>query len=313
MSTPMPDVPNDFSAPGDMSPADLAEYLRRLRANAAAAAAGANPVGNENVMGTAAQPAVTTSDPNDPMAVSRMLGFAKAAAPSINGSYTANVLAKLGRNTGPAQPTNPSEYDKLYDPNTYDLPQDLARRQAAMGTFDASSKLATAEAERGKTGAEAVREGAKAREADANAGLLKSETGTGDGRPSTAKDVEALSKAGKDSTDPAFKKRVDARIAELTGMKPAPPEGPSIWSRIASAFHGASASPSPDAAGALAGGGPQAQPGQGQPQAGAPVAPVTPNPKQVAWGGNGIGIYTDPSGVRSMWRRVPGGMIKITQ
>jgi hypothetical protein len=209
-----------------MSPAELADYLRRLRSSAAAAAAGANPVGNENVMGTLASPAVTSTDPNDPMAVSQMLGFAKAAAPSINGSYTANVLSKLGRNTGPAQPTNPAEYDKLYDPNTYDLPQDLARRQAAMGTFDASSKLATAEAERGKTGAEVGKIGAETGRLGAEARSITEDMGgknqmiTALGRIASNPNLEA------DTATAVANRLLDLSGAEPLPTKPTTPKAP---------------------------------------------------------------------------------------
>jgi len=284
MSTPMPDVPNNASIPGDLSPDDLAEYLRRLRANAAAAAAGANPVGNENVMGTAAQPAVTTSDPNDPMAVSRMLGFAKAAAPSINGSYTANVMAKLGRNTGPAQPTNPSEYDKLYDPNAYDLPQDLARRQAAMGSFEASSKLATAEAERGKTGAEAGKAGAEARSITDDAGG-KNQMITALGRIASNPNLDG------DTATAVANRLLDLSGAEPLPAKPTQPESVApegFFQRLKGAFSGAPPEAGvPDAAGALAGGrqtgGPQAQPEQGQPPAARPHVVVDPNDPTVGY------------------------------
>ena len=279
MSTPIPDVPNNASIPGDLSPADLVEYLRRLRVNAAAAAAGANPVGNENVMGTAAQPAVTTSDPNDPMAISRMLGFAKAAAPSINGSYTANVLAKLGRNTGPAQPTNPSEYDKLYDPNTYDLPQDLERRKAAMDSFAKQSNLAAEAASTGKT---------------------KAETGNiEDDTKGTTANIVALGRiAGNSNIDSETANAAAERALELGGGKvPAHPEKPAPnaagtdtgwFDRLKGAFRGPQpGTGGPEAVGALAGGmqtgAPQAQPEQGQPPADRPHVVVDPNDPTVGY------------------------------
>lgn len=274
---------------GEMTPDEIADYIRRMNGTAPdPLAQPAMPAAAPGSMLGPAGPPVAGS----PMAMNQMLDFAKAAAPTINGSYTRNVMAKLGRSTGPATPQTMQEYNTMYDPNVFDLKSDAERRGAFAAGLTEQQKAAESTAGIHKTEAEALHQKSEAE------------------NPRDASDVATTTALGHLGSNPNLDPEVANSIARTLlkkggGEMPAekaPVEAPaeeSFFQRLKRWM-----GPNPDA-----GGQNDAGPASGGPAA-APPAPTGPAPTSsrvvVDPGNPNLGYF-----MGKRYRRAPqGGWIK---
>jgi hypothetical protein len=262
--TQIPGAPEGFSAPGNLTPEELAAFMRRLRfggssftvpgreRTAAGDWSGPEPTPENQVTPP------TPLEPGSPGDVSAMLQFAKEAAPSINGSYTAGVMKKLGRTTGPASPQNPAEYEALNPssgPGARDLPEDITQRKLFTSGYEAQQAGEKTKAETEKAKAEAAK-------AQAEADSVSDEGKT---HATTLRAIGDILRYG--DPDEQTRQALMDQAVSLSGAprverkpeEPAPAPEPSIWDKIKGFVGGA------------LGGGPL---GMGAPGAGAP----TPTP-----------------------------------
>ena len=207
INAPIPVAPG-FSAPGNLTPDELAEFMRRLRFSGSSMTnATIDPLGQRTDEGPTPEGQAL---PQTPEAVSGMLEFAKQAAPSINGSYTANVMKKLGRATGPAAPTNAAEYESLRPSDVYDLPSDAASRKQFMDTESAKQTEAKSAADVEESKSRAALHGAQATSLEADT----------KGGAATVRAIADIMRFGQGSMDPADVRALGRRAAEIAGVTP---------------------------------------------------------------------------------------------
>jgi hypothetical protein len=213
--TAIPGAPEGFYAPGNLTPEELAAFMRRLRFGGSSLTnATIDPLGQRTDTGPTPEGQALEQTPE---AVSAMLEFAKQVAPSINGSYTANVMKKLGRGEGPPAPTGAAEYEMLHPsagPAAEDLPSDVLARKQFMDTEAAKQRGAESAAGVEETGAKAALHKAQA-------------TALGADTKSHAPEMRAIAdiiQHGKDSLDPSTIRALGHRAEELSGVTPAAAE-----------------------------------------------------------------------------------------
>jgi hypothetical protein len=127
----------DVSAPEGVTPEKFAEWLRRLRTSTGFEGRSISPAGT--AYGPSQQPVV------DPAVVQKFLQVAQTQGSPLTGSYSRAVGEKLGLSPeaiaeSGATPATLSEFNTLYPPTTYDLPQDQAAREAFARMDAATSK-----------------------------------------------------------------------------------------------------------------------------------------------------------------------------
>jgi hypothetical protein len=173
----MPAIPYapDISPPYEMTPEELAEWLRKLASQGQGAGQGGGAFGGE-----AMSPAGTSyeqygiSPPEepvvDPRLVQKFMQFQQQSQPSLSGSAGVKMNEAMGTE-GQAGPITEDQLNMLRPPNVYDLPQDETLRQS----FRAMDKAATEEY-KGRLNAESLKADAEAARTRAEASLLTAKT-----------------------------------------------------------------------------------------------------------------------------------------
>ena len=159
----MPAIPYapEISPPYEMTPEELAAWLRKLASQGQNAGQGGGAFG-----GKAMSPAGTSFEEYgvappqepvvDPRLVQKFMQFQQQTQPPMSGSYTRGLNEQMGTE-GMTGPETEADLNMLRPPQTYDLPQDEAVRQSFRAADAAASQQFKEE-----TAAQAMLESAKA-------------------------------------------------------------------------------------------------------------------------------------------------------
>jgi len=159
----MPAIPYapEISPPYDMTPEQLAEWLRKLASQGQNAGQGGGAFG-----GKAMSPAGTSYEEYgvappqepvvDPRLVQKFMQFQQQTQEPLSGGYTRGINEQMGTE-GMTGPETEADLNMLRPPQTYDLPQDEAVRQSFRAADAAASQQFKEE-----TAAQAMLESAKA-------------------------------------------------------------------------------------------------------------------------------------------------------
>jgi len=169
----MPAIPYapDISPPYEMTPEELAEWLRKLASQGQGAGQGGGAFGGE-----AMSPAGTSYDEYgvappqepvvDPRLVQKFMQFQQQTQEPLSGSYTRGLNEQMGTE-GMTGPETEADLNMLRPPQVYDLPQDEAVRKSFRTAEESQSRMF-----RDETAAQSVLEGAKAERIRAEASML---------------------------------------------------------------------------------------------------------------------------------------------